>query len=425
MKQRIDYVLNQFHKVYNIPFKINVGYSTNSKIEVRKGETNFFEYAKPFPEHDPVWEVVLDKKIPFFFDEKQKEILTKKENGVVLNYDVISNAFYFLSGWQEIFCEQKDDLGRFPFAQSIQKKYDFVEVPVVNYYFELLKQSIELAYETKIELKNKSTFFLTHDIDKINSGWLEGGFSEFKKGKILSSAKLGLKKIAGKDAWNNLIEIANLEEEMNVKSAFYFLPEKGMNEGVLNADYELKEVKNDIKELRERGFEIGIHGSYGTAINKESFKAQLSKLNFQFAGGRFHFLHFDIENTPEIIDEVGLKYDSTLGFAEVPGFRFGICNPFNLYNLKEEKPYIFLEYPLNLMDTTFQQSKYLHATKEDVIRVAEKLQVEIQKFGGVFTVLWHNNFFSDYKYSGWREVYVDLVKMLQKDSICLISEKQL
>lgn len=47
--------------------------------------------------------------------------------------------------------------------------------------------------------------------------------------------------------------------------------------------------------------------------------------------------------------------------------------------------------------------------KEAAVSKVFELIDEIAKFNGVFTLLWHNTHFSEYKYTGWNEVYQSLL----------------
>ena len=65
-----------------------------------------------------------------------------------------------------------------------------------------------------------------------------------------------------------------------------------------------------------------------------------------------------------------LKVDCSLGFAETPGFRNSYGQPFLPYNLSEDRPYRFVEVPLNIMDGTFQ--RYMKVpVKETATRVID------------------------------------------------------
>jgi hypothetical protein len=72
------------------------------------------------------------------------------------------------------------------------------------------------------------------------------------------------------------------------------------------------------------------------------------------------------------------------------------------------------EVPLMVMDgTLFSYQRY---SIEKAFSACESLLEEVQKFGGVFTVLWHNSFFDEDTYPGITKFYETLLQR--------ISEKQ-
>ena len=61
------------------------------------------------------------------------------------------------------------------------------------------------------------------------------------------------------------------------------------------------------------------------------------------------------------------------------------------------------------MDVSFGK-KYMGINKEDALAKVYDLVGEIKKFNGCFTLLWHNTYFSEYKYTGWKEVYCKILE---------------
>jgi len=68
-----------------------------------------------------------------------------------------------------------------------------------------------------------------------------------------------------------------------------------------------------------------------------------------------------------------------------------------------------VEIPLIVMDTSLSSGKYMRLDREEALQKVCELMDETEKFNGVFTLLWHNTSFSDYKYTGWRKVYIDIL----------------
>jgi hypothetical protein len=163
--------------------------------------------------------------------------------------------------------------------------------------------------------------------------------------------------------------------------------------------------------LIEAGNEIGIHGSFGTHQSLEKFSMEIQRLRpHQITSNRFHYLMFDNELTPDILSASDIKLDSTIGFADNVGFRRGTCYPFYLFDFKNFKETNIIEFPLIIMDTTLKHHNYLGLSPKESYSIIKELLDVVRKHNGLITILWHNTFFSDYKYRGWKNVYIEMLK---------------
>ena len=72
-----------------------------------------------------------------------------------------------------------------------------------------------------------------------------------------------------------------------------------------------------------------------------------------------------------------------------------------------------------VMDTTFRT--YKKTPLNQILPEIENLLVETRRFNGILTILWHNNYFSPYKFSSWKEIYEELLKKGQENNIALLS----
>lgn len=424
-----NYVIKNFKLYYDIPefdkLDINYGFNKNSIIQINDEAINFFSNNKDVDIKNIFYKKVLNQDIPFLFGSFE-ELYSINGNKFQINFDLISNCFYFLSGWQEHVCTTKDSFGRFPFQSSIQCKLNIAYIPVVNYYFEILKEVIEKAYNFSIKTKlknNKKNFtLLTHDIDTCQTAWLQGGYREFKKGKLLVPLKLLFKRLFNNDAWFNFNEIIDIEKKYNACSTFFFLPRKGKFKGFTNADYDVRRpsIKKAIQYLLNQNYEIGIHGSFGTHNNIKRFTEEIGFFDNKIICNRFHFLNFDINQTPFLLEKSGIKYDCSLGFAENIGFRNSCCFPFFLFDFINKSTSDVIEMPLIVMDASLQNKKYMNIEKSKIIPEIKIIIEQINKFNGCFSLLWHNTHFSEYKYGGWKEIYIELMELCNQNN-CLFT----
>lgn len=419
MLKQFEYFLENFSLYYEVDKEIlSYGKEKKAPVSITQNATKiFWDEKKDIEISNVIWKEWNNTSIPFLFEENSaKDIITYENNQVIINYDIVASAFYFLSGWNEITSCRKDEFGRISYTDSIICKLNISNIPVVNYYFDILHKAINTITNNDIRKnlwqQHNMGVVLTHDIDTCKSAWLEGSFSQLKKKHLLPIPGLIFNKLFRTDDWFNFKEISDIEKQYNAISSFYFLPQKGGTGKWKNADYkvESKSIQQALKYLKSLGNEIGVHGSFGTHCNAENFKEDIKKLNSKpVIGNRFHFLMFDPLKTVSILEECNISYDTSLSFAEQIGFRRGTCYPFYLYNFEKNKISTVMEIPLIVMDSSLGNKKYMALSKEDALTKVYELINEVQKFGGVFTLLWHNTYFSDFKYTGWREVYLKIM----------------
>jgi hypothetical protein len=414
-----SYFLQNYRLFYNIDHVL-IGYGHFDQFRVRIAKSideDFWNKKVDIDTQKVAWKKWKGVRIPFLFDrDDTPEIITRVEDQIFINYDIVASAFYFLSGWNEYVNSCNDLYGRIDYEQSTVKKLDVARMPVVNYYFDILHDAIsQCSGKVSKRLWNDCTFAvaLTHDIDNCMSAWLEGSFSELKKGHILSIPGLVLKRFLSKDDWFNFDLIASIEKQYEARSTFFFLPEKGKKDQWKNADYHIrsKKIRQVIRNLDDDGFETGIHGSFGTHTDTQKLTGEIAAIDSpSVIGNRYHFLMFDPGKTAGVLETSGVRYDTSLGFAEHAGFRRGTCYPFYLYDFVRERISTVLEIPLIVMDTTLRNKKYMRLTPGTVFGEISGLMDEVRKFNGVFTLLWHNTFFSEYKFAGWKQVYLDILE---------------
>ena len=134
---------------------------------------------------------------------------------------------------------------------------------------------------------------------------------------------------------------------------------------------------------------------------------------------------FDPEKTVSVLEESGIKYDSSLSFAEQIGFRRATCYPFYLFNFEKDRISPVIEIPLIVMDSTLSNKKYIELSPQVSLPLIINLVDEIKKFEGVFTILWHNTSFSEYKYTGWKDLYISTLDYCRKNNGLLTTGKSI
>ena len=88
-------------------------------------------------------------------------------------------------------------------------------------------------------------------------------------------------------------------------------------------------------------------------------KGRLEVLAGPLAGQRYHYLRVDPHANLAPSTRLGFRYDTSLGFADLPGFRAGIAHPFRPWNVEADRPLDLVEIPLAAMDVTLAEERYL------------------------------------------------------------------
>ncbi len=420
LKNKLIYVIDLFESVYSIRKPLKIAYGSHNKREINIIPGNigtFFERKLEIPNY--IFQVWNNKKIPFLFTPlgcDEIELISREDDSKNINLDIFMSSFYILSCWQEYVSDKKDEMGRFPFKASFLKSVDAYQIPLVNYYFDILASSIRDLPDNNIDInpihQKKLKIGITHDIDNCQTGSLQDGYREFLSGNWYSSIRKILQRLIKDDIWYNFEDLLKIEKKYGIGTSYFFITENNSKNGYPNADYKFhsKKIQSLLYQIQDDGHEVGIHGSIGSGFDKDQLNREIIKFPFEIFGGRFHYLMMRLPKTFHELEESNIRYDASLGFAESVSFRNGFCFPYQPYNNVEDKPFTFIEFPFQMMDKTLIQDYYMGLTPENAIQLAKNMIDEIAKFSGYFNLIWHNNTITGYKYEKWKKVLIYIIK---------------
>ena len=433
LEQR-QYVLYHLNQVFQMPANVQEYFCFQTSIENNQARAIIFlESEHALDERRVKW----FEKIPILFPilDTQEVYQLDDRGNLVFNHDLIKSAFYLLSGYQEyIQLQSRDKLGRFSHTDSIQWRLKFIGRPVVNYYFNWIVSGLKLyaarhGLSASFEAKsNTFKFLLSHDVDRVDLYTFEYWVYKLKEILGLEPSQLSRKKNMEMGAhgfliWAGLKKKENpywnfnylrfLEQQYGFKSTFYFLDQGVKHHDAYHSFHEAR-IRNLFDFILDDGCEIGLHGTIKSSDNEEVMNRNLARLRkfskATITGNRQHRLLWKHPNTAKIIQQVGLKYDTTLGFAAHEGFRNSYCHPFRLFDFEANKMLDIWEYPLLVMDVTlFSYQRY---TPDLAMKKCIELLEEVRKMNGLFTLLWHNSFFDEVTYPGVTEFYNDLLGLV-------------
>ena len=360
---------------------------------------------------------VVNPDVPVILGTAPPLVEQRDSSAIALNLDVFGTAFFMLSRMEELIRTERDDYGRFPAEASLACAQGFVTRPIVDEYVQLLWGGIRRLWP-RIERK-PATFsvFSTHDVDaafayrRMKLRHLGRSVGHHALSGDLRTARRAISQWAavkrrgiGADPWNTYDFVVDTAARAGWPCAFFFIADAdpvGREERYL---YRLEdpEIVELIRGLGDRGCEIGLHPSYRSHLDTDQVRHELQRLRSTCEavgvdqdgwGGRAHFLRWESGASPRIWADAGLGYDSTLGYAERPGFRCGTCRPFPLYDLEARVELGLWERPLVLMDGSLTDPKYLGLAPdgEEARGTVLELRERCRRVGGEFVILWHQN----------------------------------
>lgn len=205
------------------------------------------------------------------------------------------------------------------------------------------------------------------------------------------------------DPANTFDWIMDVSERHGLTSAFYFIC--GRTDASKDADYEPEHpaIRELMRRIHRRGHEIGLHPSYATYQRPAAIVGEAQRLRAVAAaegihqdqwGGRMHYLRWEHPTTLRAWDAAGMDYDSTLSYADRPGFRCGTCFEYPAFDPVAGTLLKLRIRPLIAMECTVMAPRYMGlGTGEAAAAKFEQLKDACRAVGGCFTLLWHNSQF--------------------------------
>ena len=220
----------------------------------------------------------------------------------------------------------------------------------------------------------KQYIFLSHDVD-----WSYEGPSKehILQRKERFDIKL-LRDTSTNNLYRNFSEYMEIEEKYGVKSTFFFRTKYE------NGNYE--DYSEDIKELVNGGWEVGLHTDPSSVENIKKIKNEKENLekvtNKKILGNRVHYLSNNKQLSKKL-SELNFVYDSSNRKTKEK-----ITNEEMGYQKIDD----IIEFPITLMDAYL--FSYMKISEERIISIVEKtlnLCRQLDSDFNVMTILWHDN----------------------------------
>jgi peptidoglycan/xylan/chitin deacetylase (PgdA/CDA1 family) len=364
------------------------------------------------------------------------------DRGLTLSVDVLGSVFFCLTRYEEIVGKVRDRHERFPASASIAATEGFLDRPIADEYVDLLWSAMKTLWPQLVRTPRRFRLRLTHDVDHpwatygrpmASVAHAVGGDLVRRRDAALAIQRVRAYAAAARgrvdqDPFNTFDLLMETSERHGLQSVFNFIagttaekPRPAWYAADIDGGYRLDDppIARLLAQIHDRGHEVGLHASYGTFGSAEQTIAQFRRLKSACQavgfeqpvwGVRQHYLRFENPGTWRNQELAGLDYDSTLGYADRPGFRGGSCREYPLFDLQARRAMTLRERPLVVMDATLLDDPAV--TLDEAAARMVGIVDACRRQHGDAVVLFHNSSLAGRRRHAF---YRDLVKELARD----------
>lgn len=344
-----------------------------------------------------------------------------KSKKVYIKYDILGLTYWMLNRIEEIGRTDLDNHQRFPAINSHAYKYGYLDRPIVDEWLDILRQVIEKVWPDLKIKKNNFSIHVSHDVDYPSLYSFMNLKNIFRKfiyeiliNKSIKGALFSLymyfvskNKIHKDDPYNSFNFLMSESEKNDLISSFYFICDR--TDPKKDALYSIEDsrIHDLILKINQRGHQVGIHPSYNSYLNSDQIGKEFKKflricnklgIKQNIWGGRMHYLRWNHPSTLIALNNIGMSYDSTLGYPEKIGFRCGTCIAYKAFDPIKKKLLNIEIKPLIVMDVTVISDHYMGlGFSEKGLKAILDIKQKCSRVNGEFTLLWHNSTFTNEK----------------------------
>jgi hypothetical protein len=350
-----------------------------------------------------------------------------------LPFDIVANAFFFLSSWAERVGAAKNR-ARHLYADSIYARMG-VHQDIVDRYLDRVMALLNALCDrvgtprwSPPEWPQGADYalVLSHDVDFLPANLgdtLKQGAKTVMRHLVkqrdpgdAARAAVGLARalIRGRDPYGCIPEIIRREKAAGVRSSFQVaVGHRHPND--VNYDVETDQTRDYLRAITDAGFDLCLHGSYRSTEKLEWYLEEIAILTRRLErplGSRQHFLSFDYDTLFSAQERAGIQYDMSMGFPDRTGPRAGFSHPYFPYCIEQDRPYDVLQISLFLMDVTLRG--YMNVKGEQAWQVIEHELQMLRRKHGCASAVWHPIVFGGARDPGYDRLFWRMIDRVRE-----------
>ena len=332
------------------------------------------------------------------------------ESGAI-PFDIFAASFYLLSRYEEYLPHVKDELGRFPYTESLAWKHGFLNQPVVDQWAKIFWEQLQIVFpeikRTKtlgkniIAVESKRPFeFLYRGFSRTLIGFLSDVY-KLRFGRLVWRAQvlLGLRK----DPYDTFKWIIKLSKSSRAHVILFFLIGEGYTyrETLKTSRQGYINLIKLVADYLEVGLILSYHwlSDLPRLLNE---KQQLESYTHRVLNSSFN----DRQRVklPEVyrnLVEAEISRDYSMYYFNQFGFRAGTCTPFLFYDLEYE-----IKTPLELMPVVGKSLALRHHAPGVIEKTFGTIYQRVKDVEGQFIMVFSNRDFEPTKHNKiWRYLF--------------------
>ena len=335
-------------------------------------------------------------------------------------FDLFAASFYLLSRYEEWLPHVQDEFGRFAHTQSLAWREGFLDVPLVNYWLQDLREVLSRRYPDLVFRYTAFKYIPTYDIDSawsyLHKGWrrnLGGALKSIVKGEWPAFwRRINVLQRRSRDPFDAYEWLDSLHLYCRLRPYYFFLVASRCH----GVDRNISPSSRAFRELIQyhaSGYRIGVHPSWRSGDDDRQMREEIEWLevvaDYPITRSRQHYIRFSFPETYRHLLQNGIRQDFSMGYGSVNGFRASVAASYYWYDLGKEESTELRIFPFCFMDAnSFYEQRY---TAPQAMTELMHYYRQVRGVNGLMVTIWHNNFLgSEPVFAGWREVYEVFLK---------------
>lgn len=330
-----------------------------------------------------------------------------------LPFDIFSASFYLLSRYEEYLPHVKDEMGRFPAAQSLAFKNGFLHQPVVDIWAYEFKKLVEKQFP-QLSFPNKE--MAIHNIIEATEpfAYVQRGFFKAIAGYFRDFFKFRIKKLIGRsqtllklreDPYNTFNWAIDATKKSKNPLTIFFLIGDAFHfyQDINTQRSKFKLLVKHVMDYKE----VGLIFSYNSLNEYESLRIEKREIESIILRDLVSSINAQFKvNLPDMyrnLVELELKRDFTMLYADTVGFRAGTCTPFLFFDLDYE-----IKTPLTLHPMVGATSSFQNMKASEVATKVDEIFDSVNEVHGTFSLLFSNqDFIQNKRNKNWRNLFIE------------------